>query len=158
MILSHYFCTETVLGSGCFYAELLCTCFLSLLRTTPLGCASLHGSCRRNSAQPEARSDICVEVLTGEQATQPRTEEPKEGKGTDGRLSGSRLKLQLFFCFFSGRGERLVLEFGAISSHLPHCGRPPGTKAKCCLELIGRSDSSHTAGLPSPLGETRFCT
>lgn len=60
--------------------------------------------------------------------------------------------------FVSGRGERLVLEFGAISSHLPHCGRPPGTKAKCCLELIGRSDSSHTAGLPSPLGKTRFCT
>lgn len=62
-------------------------------------CASLYGSCRRNSAQPEARSDICVEVFTGEQATQPRTEEQKEERGNDGPLS---LNLQLGF--FSERG------------------------------------------------------
>lgn len=137
MILSHYFCTETVAPSWgqdaftlSFSAPVSCLC-CAQLRSVAHPCTGAAGETQRSRRRARTFVWKCSRV---QQATEPRTEEPKGGKGTDGRLSGSRLKLQLFF--FSGRGERLVLEFGTISSHLPHCGCPPGTKAKCCLELI----------------------
>lgn len=158
IILSHYFCTESVAPS--WHQDAFTLSF-----SAPVSCLSCAQLCSvahpctgaaRETQRGRRRARTFVWKCSRVNSNTAENRGAKGGKGV--RRTASGKPLEAAAVFFSGRGERLVLEFGAISSHLLHCGRPPGTKAKCCLELIARSDSSHTAGLPSPLGKTRFCT
>lgn len=107
------------------------------------------------SAAGGALGHLCGSA-DGWTATQPRSEEPKEGKGIDGQLWGSRLKLQLFFVFFrkggttcSGVWSDLLTLFTADVLQ----GRKQSAVWSWSPEV-----TAHTVGLPSPLGKTRFCT